>query len=386
MLLHFLTFFFLSKRSVGSNCNDEIVANVYADISYTLDDQSNVSYTFLDECDLSNFSDHAITRMNLSTLIRYNLNSMLHLVLNEKFKMFTQINEEQSQLNTNASKDAVDNQTQTTTTTTTTATTEIDYLDNLWSYVNWTGNLSITYSTCVTTEELEHWRSFYTTKDWFNNAFLNLMKKSISIINEKNYYNYNLSYVNVIWTENIPCQNSTLFESILFYLEIAFGVLVGCGVAFAISVYIHSWVKWLDDMRIGNVINFILQMIYFFCQILFCFSINNCNVNESILIVLFWLYISIICLFSLIINVFLLVKYQTLWENDVAIGSRLNGWNRHYRSALFMLTLLCGSSYAAVTACNSNALGKDLARMGLSTTLHYRFYRAHLPLVFVQVK
>ena len=56
-------------------------------------------------------------------------------------------------------------------------------------------------------------------------------------------------------------------------------------------------------------------------------------------------------------NIVLLIKSQRKWTRDSAIKYQMSRWLLKYNKKLFLLTLICGSAFAAVDLCNSRAFG-----------------------------
>ena len=57
------------------------------------------------------------------------------------------------------------------------------------------------------------------------------------------------------------------------------------------------------------------------------------------------------------INVVLLIKSENIWVCDSAIKYQMARWLLKYNKKLILLTLICGSAFAAVDLCNSRAFG-----------------------------
>ena len=110
-----------------------------------------------------------------------------------------------------------------------------------------------------------------------------------------------------------------------------------------------------------------------YSDVLFTFSLEApCKSYETLATILF---VASFCLlaFPLIGNVYWLLKNQRKWEADFAVGARLVGWLRRWRSYLFAFTIVCGSSFGAVNLCNANMFGYPLFRMGLKQKLLDQF-------------
>eukprot|EP01084_Bolivina_argentea_P171790 297626_1 len=80
----------------------------------------------------------------------------------------------------------------------------------------------------------------------------------------------------------------------------------------------------------------------------------------------------------IVISIIALFKHQDKWKNDPAIGDRVTGWNRDWSSYLLLLSMFCGSTFAAVSLLNSRVFGHPVFCMGLNTRHLKKFQNQRL--------
>lgn len=93
---------------------------------------------------------------------------------------------------------------------------------------------------------------------------------------------------------------------------------------------------------------------------------DGANDNEQIYYLLLLIFCIIFVVLPVITSMHSLFRFQDKWTKDPSIGDRVTGWNRDWSTYLLFLTILSGSSFAAVNILNSRLMGHPLFCMGLS--------------------
>ena len=125
--------------------------------------------------------------------------------------------------------------------------------------------------------------------------------------------------------------------------------------------------KYDVTIYVTGILLFGLYTWDFYSDILFSWVVYNYYAvcNDDLMLALF-----IGCLIFLILpivaSIWSLFRFQDKWTEDPAIGDRVTGWNRDWSTYLLILTLLSGSSFAAVNILNSRVFGHPIFCMGLS--------------------
>ena len=107
----------------------------------------------------------------------------------------------------------------------------------------------------------------------------------------------------------------------------------------------------------------------FYSDILFSYEVYDYYATKSdqdLLILLLFIGCMVFLVLPIATSIWSLFRFQDKWKHDPAIGDRVTGWNRDWSTYLLCLTILSGSSFAAVNILNSRVFGHPLFCMGLS--------------------
>ena len=97
-------------------------------------------------------------------------------------------------------------------------------------------------SSCVSKKEIDHWKTFYDTNKWFDNFLGALMSESTSF--------YRFTNFESDWDDQTTCQDPPFFDALREYLQWGLLTIFGSACIFTVIGYIHSWVKWIDDIKV----------------------------------------------------------------------------------------------------------------------------------------
>ena len=123
-----------------------------------------------------------------------------------------------------------------------------------------------------------------------------------------------------------------------------------------------------------------------YSDILFTFSLdweNETNdFNRDEIKKLFFVS-SVLLVGLLIANLAWLLRNAALWQDDIVVGAKLNGWLRRWRKLLLLLSIMTGNAFGPIGLCNSNLFAYSFFRMGLSKPLKILFDAKRIYLVVI---
>ena len=169
--------------------------------------------------------------------------------------------------------------------------------------------------------------------------------------------------------------------NIRFYLYILFYVILSLSGIFVVLAMIHGYLKWINDIRMSVGLIFICNIIDWYSDIIFAFTVEYCDsrnalfVNSLFVLSVIFLTIPLTCHLSWVLY------NQQKWESDKAVGARINGWMRRFRPLLFAITFISGSCFATIKLLNSNFFANTRFRMGLRNKLKDQFDSKRLLIV-----
>ena len=159
---------------------------------------------------------------------------------------------------------------------------------------------------------------------------------------------------------------SNNFLNIVTYTIYGF---VGFVVLIAIVVgFIQSY-AWDVTIFLGCILLYGLYTCDFYSDIMFSIQLYNHSFNnDGKTTNIFWFFIAslVFLLFPVLGSIASYLRTQSNWESDASIGDRVRGWLRDWSTYLLFLTLLSGSSFAAINMVNCRLFGHPLFCMGLS--------------------
>ena len=134
---------------------------------------------------------------------------------------------------------------------------------------------------------------------------------------------------------------------------------------FTILAFAHGKHKKADNIKVVRLLLFGIWTTDFVSDM--CFVVVLL-LSPSIYL---WIYGIIFTVLPWVLNLRQLSKYESIWCNDADIKFTVARWLLKNNKKILLLTMLCGSSYAVVEMCNSNAFGMDFIRAVLFCFILY---------------
>ena len=149
-------------------------------------------------------------------------------------------------------------------------------------------------------------------------------------------------------------------------------------IVLVVSGYAHMRLLEHDDFKVGAVVLFGVYSWDFFSDIFFATNLLSQDpvegVSRHVLVALF-VASAVFIVVPLAKNFWDLLKAHDRWLESPVMSGPYGRWLSHNGTKLYVLSLLCGSTFSAVELLNSNLFGMSLFEMGLNHQDLRRFNR-----------
>lgn len=159
-------------------------------------------------------------------------------------------------------------------------------------------------------------------------------------------------------------------------LELFGNITVLCiiGVFAVITLWGHIHARYIlhnERFRWYSLTIVLAYMMDFITDVLFTMQIwftdlNDNNGNKNIDLIILFCVCSFLLLVTIIVNMIQLEKSIKKWTNDNDTKDIIRPWIDKYFKLLYLLSIICGSSFAAVHLCTSNLFRWQLFDLGLN--------------------
>ena len=152
-------------------------------------------------------------------------------------------------------------------------------------------------------------------------------------------------------------QSSFNSEFIVYIIMSIFAIII-------IISYIYSFISYNDFYSLGSLITSAIQIIDTVSDALFIINISNHSDYPSSTTLVTLVTLSVLFLvFPIIITLYQLFYHIKKWQRNDALGE----WISENVTLLYVLSIIIGSSFAAVSLCTCNAFNLGQFDMPLSS-------------------
>ena len=150
------------------------------------------------------------------------------------------------------------------------------------------------------------------------------------------------------------------FETAALDITFALYGFMGFCIIIAIVARMHAAYVGSDNVKLFRIVLFGIWTWDFVSDLIFSTrALEQGYYNQGLL---GWIFV----LIPWTLNIIIMVKSQKQWMQDNSIKYAVSYWLVSNSKMLVILTIICGSAFAAIDLCNSGAFGMDMFNMGLT--------------------